>query len=276
MFGFEKKDKTSEEKIDLKKPEQSFKTQSSQPSPDNPPAFQSTFASLSLHRADTIRFLRFSQQDIETLRMVVHASWPKGIQEERIYGGSHEIKLAGYPWGEGYSGNGVRAQILMQEVLACLYSMGWMLHVSTDISRKQWDKDTMVFRKQATPPPGEWFSISFHRADRLRLGGASGATITSFRSILQNMHKLQSEEWKDQSLNAYEFKVLGNPWLASGEETMETRMLILRMLEALERDGWSLYASVDQSISSKNSSSADTWYCVRDKSWAPGALVFHR
>jgi len=276
MFGSDKKGEKTEEKARLQKSEQSFGTQNAQPPSYNTTTFQSTFASLSLHKSDTIRFLRFPQQDIEVLRRVVNTSWSDGIQEERLYGGSHEIKLAGYPWADGYSKSDIRARILMREVLACLYSMGWILHVSTDISKKELDKDTMVFRKQVTPQPSEWFSISFHRADRLRLGGASGAMIALFKGMLQNLNKLQSEEWKDQSLNAYEFKLLGYPWAASGEETMETRILVLRMLETLERDGWSLYASVDQSNSSQNSSSADTWYCVRDKSWTPGGAVFHR
>ena len=273
MFDSLKGGKDAEHRANLQKSEQSSQTA---PPSYTPAVFQSTFASVSLHKHDTIRFLRFPQQDIEALRGVIHASWPKGIQEERLYGGSHEIKLRGYPWGEGYSGSDIKARILMREVFAHLFSVGWILHISTDVSKKEYDKDTMIFRKQATPPPSEWVSISFHRADRLRLGGASNAMITSFRGMLQGMHKLQSEEWKDQSLNAYEFKILGNPWLASGEETMEVRILILGMLETLERDGWSLYASVDQCISSQNISSADTWYCVRDKSWAPGGVVFHR
>ncbi|KAH8586455.1 hypothetical protein B0O99DRAFT_644396 [Bisporella sp. PMI_857] len=240
------------------------------------PGFSTTFASVSLHRRDTLRFLRFPQQDVEGLRRIIRSAWAKGIQEERIYGGSHEIKLYGNPWGSAYS-DSVTSRILMLEVFAYLFSIGWILHASTDVSKKQWDKDTLIFRKQQTPPPpSEWISVSFHRMDRLRLTGATPQLTNMFREVLQSMRRLQSEEWKDRALNAYEFKIVGYPWSANGEETMVTRMLILKMLDTLERDGWSLYASIDQNVSAEDTSEADCWYCVRDKAWMPGGSVFHR
>lgn len=145
------------------------------------------------------------------------------------------------------------------------------------MSKKERDKDTLVFRKQQHPPPeSEWISISFNQRDRLRLIGADEELTAAFRAMLKGMHKLQDEFWKDKILNTWEFKLHGTPWWASGEETMMTRMLVLKMLETLERQGWSLYASIDQNQSGDNVSETDSWFCVREKGWVPGSSVFHR
>lgn len=135
-----------------------------------------------------------------------------------------------------------------------------------------------MFRKQqAPPPPSDWIAISFNKADRLRLIGADDVLTASVREVLKSMRLLQQEMWKDRSLGAYEFKINGYPWIASGMETMSTRLLLLRLLACLEQHGWSLYASIDQSQGhGEGTSETDSWYCVRDKSWVPGGHVFHR
>lgn len=57
---------------------------------------------------------------------------------------------------------------------------------------------------------------------------------------------------------------------------MRTRLLLLKCIEVLEGQGWSLYASVDQNNGTDNSSETDSWYCVKAKDWVPGSTVFHR
>lgn len=256
---------------------------------DNPPstsqtgltptysAFSTTFASLSLHQSDRIRLLKFPDHDIAAIRQVIKTSWPFGLQNERVYGPSHEFKLYSNPW-YGQSKDAVPSRVIMREILAYLFKVGWILHASVDISKKELDKDTLVFRKQATPPPeSEWISISFNQSDRLRLIGADEVLIRGVRELLVGMRRLQSECWKDRALVAWEFKVLGTPWRASGEETMVTRGLMLGLLQVLEGEGWSLYASFDQSMSpGDHVSETDSWYCVREKGWVKGSTVFHR
>ncbi|KAG9384727.1 hypothetical protein A1F94_004274 [Pyrenophora tritici-repentis] len=74
-------------------------TSFSRPTP--PPAYtspsQTTFASLSLHMEDRLRFLRFPAPILTTCTATILAHWPPGIQQERPYATSHEIKLNGYP-----------------------------------------------------------------------------------------------------------------------------------------------------------------------------------
>jgi hypothetical protein len=163
-------------------------------------------------------------------------------------------------------------------MFAYLFSVGWILHASTDISKNGFDKDTLIFRKQQMPPPqSEWISISFNQADRLRLIGASLELKTSFGELLKSMRLLQEGFWKEKHNNAWEFKLHGYPWHATGEETVKTRLLILRMVDTLEAHGWSLYSSLDQSNGhGQNANEADSWFCVKDKQWVPGMAIFHR
>lgn len=240
--------------------------------------FRTTFSSISLHRSDRLRLLGFSQATIAAIRNVIQHTYPKGISKEQPYGMSHEFKLHGSPW-HGQSSDAVISRVLIREILACLFSIGWILHASTDVSKKEMDKDTMFFRKQQVPPPAsDFIAISFNQSDRLRLIGAPTQLVQDMKSLLAGLGLLQTDlGWKDQGLRAWEFKLNGYPWRASGEETMSTRYLLLKMLECLENHGWSLYGSVDQSTGSgDNSSETDSWYCVKDRNWVEGAAIFHR
>jgi hypothetical protein len=246
------------------------------PAPSYTP-FQTSFASISLHRTDRIRLLQFPQSDIVAIRAVIKRSWIKGIQNEGTYSSSYEFKLFGNPW-NGQGNEAITSRIVLREVFAYLYSVGWILHASTDVSKKEFDKDTLIFRKQQHPPPeSNWISISFNETDKLRLIGAAKELIAAFGVLLKNMRLLQGEYWKDQRNNAWEFKINGRPWRAFGEETVTTRLLVLKLLETLEKQGWSLYLSVDQSNGHGNQTSeTDSWFCVRDKQWIQGSAVFHR
>jgi hypothetical protein len=243
-------------------------------------AVQTSFASVSLHMTDRIRFLLFSQQDLASVRSVLKTHWHKGIQNERPYNKSQEFKLNGRPWsGSGTGSDSIPAIIMIRELLAHLYSRGWILTAATDISKKEFDKDTLIFRKQPVLPPVSWLGISFVAGDKIRLVGAPQSLVVAFRSLLQSTRHLQEDRLYDQMAGCWQFKLNGYPWHAKGEETMSTRLLVLRIIETLEGFGWSLYASIDQwngPGSSSSSSETDCWYCVKAEDWIPGKPVFHR
>jgi hypothetical protein len=68
-------------------------------------------------------------------------------------------------------------------------------------------------------------------------------------------------------------KFHGYPWNASGTETVDTRIMLLQLMEVLEKFGFSLYASIDHQESQYG---ADVLYLHRQKDWLPGAPVWHR
>lgn len=58
-------------------------------------AFQSKFASLSLHQNDKIRLLDFPNEAVEVVKSAIRTGWPYGLQDQRHVHGSTELKLKG-------------------------------------------------------------------------------------------------------------------------------------------------------------------------------------
>ncbi|KAM3447320.1 hypothetical protein MY3296_008847 [Beauveria thailandica] len=251
-------------------------------SSSSPPApFQTNFASLSLHMSDRLRLVQFPDDDVAAVRAVIRQVWREGIQAERPYSVSHEFKLRGRPWsGSGTGPYAVPAIVLVRELFACLYARGWIMTASTDISRKEFDKDTLIFRRGGPLlPPVSWMAVSFKQGDKMRLLGAPPGLVAAVGDVLASMRLLQARTEKDAAMGQYEFKLYGYPWSATGEETMRTRLLVLRLVEVLERHGWSLYASIDQNSGPSGDSSyseTDCWYCVKSSDWTPGSIIIHR
>lgn len=83
-------------------------------------------------------------------------------------------------------------------------------------------------------------------------------------------HRLKSHVLEGSRLK---LKFHGQPWHASGEETVQSRLLLLKLLEVLERFGYSFYASVDQVNGSEE---ADVVVVTRQQGWTPGMPIWHR
>jgi hypothetical protein len=131
-------------------------------------AFQTRFASVSLHMEDRLRFLNFPEHVLGMCRYAVQSSWKRGIQSEGDYGGSWEFKLQGHPW-RGSGDDAVQARRLVTAILRTLHSQGWVLMLSTDISKKNRDKDTLMFRHQVPAPADcDWCCIGFSKRDRIK------------------------------------------------------------------------------------------------------------
>jgi hypothetical protein len=218
-----------------------------------PPPFQTHFASMSMHSSDDLRFLRFPPEVVDQCRNTVLSVWRGGIQKEGMYGNSLEFKLSGYPWSAGSGSNAMNARRLIAALLGTLHSLGWVVTLNTDVSKRLYDKDTLIFRYQSpAPAPCDWCSISFSRSDRIRLIDMSPEACQSLPTRL-------GQEWvskvSEYGPGIQEIKFHGYPWSAGGKETMRVRELLLSMLGALEEEGWTVYASIDQSMSGSNSSS---------------------
>ena len=113
----------------------------------------------------------------------------------------------------------------------------------------------------------------------MRLLGAPRDLLAALAGMLASMRLLQEQTVKDAASAHYELKLFGYPWAASGEATMHSRVLILKLVELLEMHGWSLYASIDQNNGPSGDSSyseTDCWYCVKSSDWTPGSIILHR
>lgn len=199
-----------------------------------------------MHSTDNLRFLRFPPQVVDHCRNTVLSVWRGGIQKEGMYGNSQEFKLQGYPW-SALGSDSMQARRLVTALLVTLHDLGWVFMLNTDVSKNAGDKDTLLFRYQTpAPAPCDWFSISFSSADRIRLIDAS-------LEVCQALPARLGPQWVDKKSQyapgIKEIKLHGHPWAAGGKETMRVRELLLTMLETLEAEGWTVYASIDQSMS---------------------------
>lgn len=208
-----------------------------------------------MHSADDIRLLQFPPHVVDQCRNTVLSVWRGGIQREGMYGNSQEFKLSGYPWSTVRS-DAMEACRLIAALLGTLHGMGWVMSLSTDVSKNVNDKDTLLFRYQSpAPAPCDWCSISFSGADKIRLIDASP-------EVSQVLPARLGVEWVSKvsqyAPGIQEIKLHGYPWSATGKETMRTRELLLTMLGTLEEEGWTVYASVDQSIAGGGQSTSET------------------
>lgn len=111
-----------------------------------PPAYSSfdvSFASVSLHMTDRIRFLQFPDSDLPRLTDIVAGAWSNGIQSTREYAGSFEIKLKGNPWTHAHpsiSPGDNQARRLIRILLEGLYNMGWVFDINVRTCRKPNEK----------------------------------------------------------------------------------------------------------------------------------------
>lgn len=236
-------------------------------------SFSTAFASLSMHMTDRIRLFRFPEHITQVIQQAIITSWPQGIQDTREYCGSYEFKLKGNPW-RSVSDEATHSRRLMNSILEALFNNGWVLSLSTDVSKKLEDKDTLVFRHQdPAPAPHQWLCVSFSRTDRIRFYDAPPELV---QDVCQQLLPYKQSDGFYKLPGVYEFKIRGNPWYPSGAESMYGRAILLDLITVMEKHGFTVYASIDQkSTSSDTSRETDTWHCCRAAGWTPGAPVFH-
>jgi len=221
--------------------------------------------------------LQFPAEDIISVREIINHFWPSKLHSEREYAAAYEFRLHGHPW-NAQGKESVPSRIIIREIFAYLYSVGWLLHVSTDVSKKDNDKDTLIFRNQGKPPPkADWLAISFNQRNRLRLIGVDEELISAFKLLMKNMRLWDKDGWKEEHSNTFEMRLHDHPWWPVDEDTVTMRALLLKMMETLEHHGWTVYSSLDQSNGHGPASrESDTWYCMRLQKWQPGNFVHHR
>ena len=78
--------------------------------------------------------------------------------------------------------------------------------------------------------------------------------MSAVRNTLQTFWSRGIQEERSYA-GSWQFKLRGTPWWASGDEAVDSRFLVLKVLEALQAYGWSVAASVDCSRKDSDKSS---------------------
>jgi len=196
---------------------------------------------ITMNMGDRLRLLACPPDVIPLIRVAVQQSWGK-IQDERPYHGSHEFKLRGYPW-HGQGDDAVASRRLLAGILRVMAQQGWNLIQSTDVSKKEGDKDSLFFERGVPEADASLFAVTFNMGDRIRIVDAPGF----FPYLKEAVQKfwprgIQNEREYHGSM---EMKLAGTPWYPCGEEAVYSKLLLCQIIANFRTVGYKLYASVD-------------------------------
>ncbi|KAG8358070.1 hypothetical protein FVEN_g4015 [Fusarium venenatum] len=237
----------------------------------DPPIFKTQFACITINKHDRIRLMNFTQVEVQAVKQVVKTRWKPGLAQTRPYGESTEIWVRGRPWAYDSNGNDDARRLILW-ILETLFDLGWVVQCSLDITRKSESKDSLIFRKQdPVPPPCDWICVSFDNSDKLKIVDSPPKDLTD--AILKTFGR----DVRRREITPERFKIhIGiQPWEPSGTDTVTTRLLLLKLVETLERCGFTVYATIG-SKGENEEGAADLLVCQRAKDWVPGAPIWHR
>ncbi|XP_078368412.1 uncharacterized protein LOC144652262 [Oculina patagonica] len=176
---------------------------------------------------------------------VMEKTWPKGIEKWSYKNYVLKIKLKGYPWcadGE----ETVHATVIIHTLVNELLMRQWKLYGNFNLRSSA---NTLFFEHDPNIAPvlqpiPEHFTISFNGENLLRLIGNTEVLLSPVRNVLQTFwdRGIQKEERYAES---WQFKLHGTPWWTSGLDAANSRLLVVKLMEAMQAYGWSVVAVID-------------------------------
>ena len=165
----------------------------------------------------------------------------------------------GFPWCPDGSET-VHSRVVLQAIIHDLSQKQWHLYGNSNLKSTA---NTLFFKYEpdmssssvSHPLPPPWhFTLSLNSNDLLRVIDAPESLIPTIRDIIQTSW-YRGIQGVLRYAGSWEFKLKGTPWWADGQETVEARILILKLMEMLHAVGWSPIASIDSSrkVSDKSS-----------------------
>ncbi|BEJ12091.1 hypothetical protein CspHIS471_0205510 [Cutaneotrichosporon sp. HIS471] len=141
---------------------------------------------------------------------------------------------------------------------------GWHLAASTDLSKKSWDKDSLMFR--AGPPAHRIiFAVTFNETDKIRIIDPPNESIQkAFIQTVVNSWPSGIQDQKMKEERCYQIKLRGNPWYASSaQQVNDARFMALQLLTTFDNLGYELCAAVDMN-SGTSEDNRDRTFCMLD------------
>ncbi|XP_078342440.1 uncharacterized protein LOC144628243 [Oculina patagonica] len=208
-----------------------------------------------LSRWDSLIVLNAPMELQQMFKDVIEKSWPKGIQKWNYKNDVLKIKLKGYPWyadGE----ETVHARVILHTLVNELLIRQWKLYGNSNLRSSA---NTLFFEHDPNIAPGlqpipEHFTIGFNSENLLRLIGNTEVLVSPVRNVLQTFwdRGIQKEERYAES---WQFKLHGTPWWTSGLDAANSRFLVVKLLEAMQANGWSVVAAIDCSKKTQDKNS---------------------
>ena len=134
---------------------------------------------------------------------------------------------------------------------------GWNLIQSTDVSKREGDKDSLFFEKGMADPDARLFVVSFNQSNRIRLIDAPDLMPCIVDACTEYWTKGIEEE-TEVNPHCLELKLKGNPWYPVGEDAVRSKLVLCQVVANLRTLGFKLYGSVDLSYGTEGQD-LETW-----------------
>ena len=197
-----------------------------------------------LSSSDKLQILNLPSQLIEPLKQTIYQSWTKGIQNESYENGVLEVKMSGNPWW-ATDLQSVMAKVLLQNIISTLYRYQYVYTVNVNLKSTA---DSLYFRFDPNVPvaaAAQFCTISLNRTDRLRVISAPDSIVNMIRGVIQATWSHGTIQEEKDHHGSWEFKISGNPWHSSKEESVMARYLVLKILQEMLAHGWQNIAAID-------------------------------
>ncbi|PAA83367.1 hypothetical protein BOX15_Mlig011687g1, partial [Macrostomum lignano] len=221
--------------------------------PAAPACLQSRYFCLTFRAPDRISLIASSQDTLELIRSAIAEAYKPGIRFEYDDHGSWSIILAGCPFKIGSSrSEAIAGKLAGIAILRRLLSRGWRAVVSSDLCRSN-DLGTWFFSRTE---PGVDFAdesdrtssiccLALSSSDRLQLIGFPASLTPRVVDRIRQEWSCGVQRGPEAVCNgqAVELKLHGNPWLASEQEAVDARQMLLAIVREMHRWGCRLYLS---------------------------------
>lgn len=213
------------------------------------------FLIVGLSSWDSLMVLNGPMELHQVIKDAVEKSWPSGIQKWTYENDVLKVKMKGNPWHTNGEDT-VHARVILHTLVSELLIRGWKLYGNSNLRSSA---NTLFFGRDTNISPGMqpspvYCTISFNSEDLLRLIGFPEGMVSAVRNTIQTFWA-RGIQGESRYAESWQFKLRGTPWWASGTEAVDSRFLVLKLIEAIQAYGWSVVTAIDCSRKDSDKSS---------------------
>lgn len=203
------------------------------------------YVSISFVKTDRIRLVNAPVKISDVLHQVLMRYFRDGAVKTARKHECFEYKTTGKlkcsPGNES-----IAARLMISEILQEFLANGYEIQTAIDISRKDSDKDILLFR-EAEPLRTKFFCLSPRFKNQLTFINTPPEMIEVAKQLLFDCKFECSDLLKDQV--SYTIELGGSPWhsVAKGNG-IHGRVLILALINVFSKHGWRVKASMDATV----------------------------
>ena len=184
-------------------------------------------------------------QGTNIVATAVQQGYAGGVQKDHVvFGACREMKLNGYPWGNGHSSELMAGRHLILRIFEAMDREGKSFLTTCNFKGTS---DSLYFTDNPhCDRRGRFAMLSMNSTDCLRVLNLGTEEVGMIRSIIRSYwpRGVQAEGAK---AGYYEFKLKGTPWWADGTDAVASRLLMSHLFEAMKAVGWEVHTALDVS-----------------------------